>query len=116
MSGAPLDLQHSESARFSHRFAIQKVLLLSLALTAVTACSIYKSDGRGQFENAAPAKLQSQSVKDTTLEDLSDSQRECWIQPSNEPLWHADGSHVSGQRFVIKSISSQIFQVCEVAL
>jgi hypothetical protein len=110
-----LDLQQVKNAKTSHCLVLKYTMLLrtlswSILALGLASCSIYKSDGRGQFESAAPSKLQSQSVKDSTLEDLTEYQDECWIQPSDEPLWHAK----SGQKLIVKTISSQTFEVCEV--
>jgi len=96
-----------------HPKSLLLTALLTLILSVfVNACSVYKSQGRSQFESAVPGKLQVLSLKDSTLEDLSENQKECWLQPANEALWHmADQNH----KLSVKSVSVKTLEVCEVS-
>jgi hypothetical protein len=76
----------------------------------ISACSVYKSQGRNQFESAVPGKLQTQSIHDSTMEDLNETQSECWIQPAGEPLWHLS----SEKKLSVRSISQSTLEACEV--
>lgn len=81
-----------------------------LLITLLSSCSVYKSQGRNQFESAIPGKIVPQSYKDSTLEDLNENQNACWLQPANEALWHV----TEGQKLSVKLISPQTVEVCEV--
>ncbi len=94
---------------FSKSFV--KILRWNLIIVLLSSCSVYKSQGRNQFETAVPGKLQTQSLKDSTLEDLTETQKECWLQPASEALWHtADETH----KLLVKTISEKTLEVCEV--
>lgn len=102
-------IQFSNISSFSSLFS--KFLQIILASLFLSSCSVYKSQGRNQFETAVPGKLQTQSIKDSTFEDLTETKKECWLQPSGEALWHfADENH----QLLVKTISEKTIEVCEV--
>ena len=82
----------------------QKLGLTFCLLMTSTACSVYKSQGRKNFESNAPASTAGVSSVQT-----NDHQTEtCWTQSANEALWQVD----PGVPLYVEKISDTEIQVC----
>jgi hypothetical protein len=59
-----------------------------LILFAVSACSVYRSESRKQFENRAQGRIETNQLGISA---------NCWTQPLNEALW----THDENRRLVV---------------
>lgn len=113
-----LNLAESKALKYSGPFhfsseasiikAMKRLLCSSLTIVLLSSCSLYKSDGRKQFESDAPGKIKTASVsfqlkgckKESAIEswlnsefpatsyemDLSDSDLEIWHTTQPGPV------------------------------
>ena len=77
-----------------------KLTLTICLLMTSTACSVYKSQGRKDFESKAP--------ESTAGVASVQSAETCWTQPVSEALWQVD----QDIPLYIQKISDNEIQVC----
>jgi hypothetical protein len=97
--------------RFSHFSKRLFRLSLFFLFAFVTACSVYKSTGRKNFESKTPGNLRSTSLEASQSlagESVSENADTCWSQPSTDPLWHID-PNVS---LSVSPLNNEEIQVC----
>lgn len=83
-------------------FSVWKLSFAGFLL--VTGCSVYKSQGRKNFESNAPAQVQNQPFADNTEQQKTEM---CWTQPRKDNLWNIQEGHLS-----IKYLSETDMEVC----
>lgn len=81
-----------------------KFLSLVLIFFSLSACQVYESQGRKDFESKA-RELSLSSASDATLS----SEGLCWSQPAMDPLWQAP-SHF--ESLLIRRLSEEEIEVC----
>jgi len=98
-------------------------LAVAAFIALISACSVYKSNGRSQFESDSKGNLvktnvgRSQSpprnpVSVQTDPTLQPEQEDtCWTQPLHEPLWDLP----ENQELRVHSLNSELIEVCLVA-
>jgi hypothetical protein len=67
----------------------------------ISACNVYQSSGRKEFESKIPDSQ--------TNTRLSQSSPLCWVQPQNEALW----SVMNQDQLIVSIVDDQFIQVCK---
>lgn len=84
-----------------------KFLSLSLLFFHLSACQVYESQGKKDFENkAAELSLSSTAIADS---ELADTTTTCWSQPSEDSLWQLPAHNESLR---IRQLNTQEIEVC----
>jgi hypothetical protein len=83
------------------------ILSFTLLGASMLACSVYKNQGRKNFESNAPGQIQSFSITATKTMSTSDDTT-CWQQPTSDPLWEVDDQGT----LTVRKISPDEIEVC----
>jgi hypothetical protein len=88
----------------------RKLGMTSLAALLLCSCQVYRNNGRGLFEAAAPSQVSGPigSPQFPILSKEADSSTDCWSQPKNEPLWFAK----ENKEYRVHFIDDQSIEVC----
>lgn len=89
--------------KLTGKFFVSTALLSSSLL----ACSVYKNQGRKDFESNAPGQVHSFSVTATKMTSTSDDTT-CWQQPASDPIWEVDEQGT----LTVRKINSDEIEVC----
>jgi len=77
-----------------------------IATFAITSCSVYKSQGRKNFEGRVVDRMKSGNIG-LGLRNVGS----CWIQPATDPLWSKPTSQL-----IVRQIPEPINDMIEVCV
>ena len=82
--------------------------ILLFSFFSLSACSIYQSAGRKQFNLKSPGNVSSEVEQKSAMNVEEPSSMNCWIQSSEDPLWYIG----ENTKMNVTVLNQQEIQIC----
>lgn len=83
-------------------------VLVAALIAFISGCSVYKSQGRKDFESRSPDEIVDNNVGLAQPSVTSFEEGTCWSQPLKEPLWEVP----EDLQIRVHRLSHDIIEVC----
>jgi hypothetical protein len=83
-----------------------KMCLSLCFLFSLSACQVYRNNGRNLFESSAPGKINPNTG--LQIEKNPTPSQTCWQQFKNDVIW----TPKKNQNYTVQEVSSELIEVC----